>query len=89
MNWFDKAGCKSLRTSIFFENFENADNASRAKIVAICAACPVRKECQEYAESRKDTYGLWAGFYYKNGTKKDALRLKRASVKQDFVPEYN
>jgi hypothetical protein len=80
MEWFSDAGCKSVRTVEFFENFEHASKADRTKVLSICASCLVRKECESYADSFKDTYGVWGGYFYKDGKKKDALKIIRPSA---------
>lgn len=82
MTWFDYAACRDARTLDFFDNFEEADQEQRMEIVEMCKGCPVRVECEEYAETFPNTYGLWGGFYYKNGKKKDPLKI--AKTKSDL-----
>jgi hypothetical protein len=79
MNWLSEAGCKNKRTSAFFEDFEKADVNQRLKTLALCADCNVRSECESYADSFKNTYGIWGGYYYTNGHKNNPLKIKRPS----------
>lgn len=79
MDWLNNAACRSISTREFFENFEEKDMAGRMKTLAICASCPSRAECQEYAESFSHTYGVWAGYFYRDGIRRDALKIKRSS----------
>ena len=83
MDWHNRASCRSMATREFFDTFEELDNAGRMKVLSVCASCSVRAECQEYAESFSDTYGLWGGYYYKDGVRRDALKIRRSSS----VPE--
>jgi len=84
MSWFKYAACADSRTLDFFDNFEEADEEQRREVLALCEGCAVRNECQEYAESFPNTYGLWGGFYYKNGKKKDPLKIAK-SKKDIFI----
>lgn len=78
MEWLKQASCRSVSTREFFEAFEEKDAAGRMKTLAICASCQVRVQCQEYAESGSHTYGLWAGYFYRDGVRRDAMKIKRS-----------
>lgn len=75
MTWFDHAACKGERTDSFFDSFELSNQEQREHVLQFCENCSVKQECQEYAESFPNTYGLWGGFYYKNGKKKNPLKI--------------
>jgi hypothetical protein len=80
MQWLKQASCRAIPTDEFFEGFEEKKAAERAKILSVCASCPVRSECQDYAESSPHTYGLWAGYFYRNGVRRDAMKIKRKDL---------
>lgn len=88
MNWISNANCRSVPTSSFFDDFENADATERIKILSVCADCSVRKECQEYAESKPDTCGVWGGYFYKHGKRRDALRVSRPKFSMKTAEEF-
>jgi hypothetical protein len=87
VNWFSEASCKDKRTSDFFDNFEEADAKQRMKVLSTCANCKVRIECQNYADSFKDTYGLWGGIFYRYGKKHDGLKVKRSAGAKETATE--
>lgn len=63
-NWQDDAACSGHPLSLFFGmDGERGDikvlRERQAK--AVCALCPVRRECLDYALSRPEKYGTWAG----------------------------
>lgn len=78
MEWLKQASCRSVSTREFFEDFEEKDSAGRMKTLAICASCEVRSQCREYAESSSHTYGLWAGYFYRDGVRRDPMKIKRS-----------
>jgi hypothetical protein len=88
MNWFQEANCRSLRTSDFFDNFEEADVTGRVKILSVCAQCTVRTDCEKYADSFSDTHGVWGGYFYKNGRKRDALKITRPKISARYAEEF-
>jgi len=49
---------------------------------AVCHGCPVRYECLKDAESQGGAaYGIWGGYYFRNGNKKTRLNPGRPSNK--------
>ena len=57
-DWRDSANCLGINTELFFP--DKGNNLDRS-IVRICKACEVQKECLEFALSRPDIVGFWAG----------------------------
>jgi hypothetical protein len=65
VSWTEKASCKDLDTSMFFELYEK--DADMAKTIDnICLSCPVAKECFEYGCS-SNSWGLWGGVFLVEG----------------------
>lgn len=56
-DWRDQAACIGADPALFFP----AEGETAAEARAICARCPVVKECLDYALSRPEKYGVWAG----------------------------
>lgn len=76
-NWADDAACRGEDLALFFPpTREGADaGATRErKAKEICSQCPVRTECLEYAVSRPEKYGTWAGL---NEDERASLRRSR------------
>jgi hypothetical protein len=88
LNWIENANCRSVPTSVFFEDYENAPIAERVKILSICAECSVRKECENYADSNSETYGVWGGHFYKKGKKRDALKVSQIKTSAKSAGHY-
>lgn len=77
MDWLKNAACRAMATKDFFENFEAKDAGGRMKALSVCASCKSRVDCQQYAESFSDTYGLWGGYFYRDGIRRDAMKIRR------------
>jgi WhiB family redox-sensing transcriptional regulator len=54
---------------------ERDKREARAKLV--CAECPVRMECGDYALSRPEKYGLWAGL-----SEEERARVRRRNQRK-------
>jgi hypothetical protein len=80
-NWMTEAACKGMEPTQFFEGFESASMSSRMNTLMVCANCPVRVECEMYADSRRDSEGIWGGWYYRDGQKKNAIKMRRMIVR--------
>lgn len=63
------AKCKinAVPTSMFFEEFESLSIKNKRKIIAMCESCGVKSKCLSDATSKKDTYGVWGGVFFKKG----------------------
>jgi WhiB family transcriptional regulator, redox-sensing transcriptional regulator len=60
MEWQLSGACREMDSWIFFpEGRTNEGDVRWAK--RICRDCPVRAECQEWALSRHEEYGVWGG----------------------------
>lgn len=62
--------------AMFFEGFEEADFKTKINTIKICAACEVKAECKEYAESHKDSDGIYGGVFFRDGKPKDPFKIK-------------
>jgi WhiB family redox-sensing transcriptional regulator len=56
--WIEEAACKG-QTELFYPR--QGDNSSFAKAAQICSTCPVLIECDEYAMTNYERFGIWAG----------------------------
>jgi WhiB family redox-sensing transcriptional regulator len=56
--WIQEAACKG-QTELFYPR--QGDNSSFAKAAQICSTCPVLIECDEYAMTNYERFGIWAG----------------------------
>jgi hypothetical protein len=63
------AKCKinAVPTAMFFEEFEKLSFKNKRKIISICESCGVKDKCLSDAMSKKDTYGVWGGVFFKKG----------------------
>ncbi len=61
----DLAACRDQSPQIFYGYEEEKNwNVRQRQIViakAICAECVIRKECLDYAQSKRDKFGIWGG----------------------------
>jgi len=87
--WRSEARCRDGSASLvelFFS--EQLDDIARAK--AFCRACPVRQECLEAAQTRREPWGVWGGELLANGK---VLAQKRRRGRPPKVrppePEYD
>jgi WhiB family redox-sensing transcriptional regulator len=56
--WTELAACKG-QTELFYPR--QGDNSSFAKAAQICSTCPVLNQCDEYAMTNYERFGIWAG----------------------------
>jgi WhiB family redox-sensing transcriptional regulator len=56
--WMVEAVCAQTDPDAFFPERDRSDPRP-AK--AVCRVCPVRVECLEYAQQRRDRFGIWGG----------------------------
>ena len=87
--WRQDARCRDESASLvalFFS--EQLDDIARAK--AFCRVCPVRQECLEAAQARREPWGVWGGELLANGK---VLAQKRRRGRPPKVrppePEYD
>ncbi len=75
-HWQLEAACVDTDPEYFFDDAELSYRDDEiAKIVdKLCASCKVRKECFNYGVQTK-SYGVWGGFYLKNGRRQDRQSL--------------
>lgn len=59
LEWQDKAACIGMEDWIFFPSPGDATVVRWAK--KVCRGCPVMQECQDWALSRGEEYGIWGG----------------------------
>ena len=52
--WLERAECRGLPTSLFFEE-------PTAEAIAVCRRCAVIAECDAVARATKTSYGVWGG----------------------------
>lgn len=76
MQWLSNAACRGKNIYEFFEGFESASNSKKQKMIEMCASCQVKEQCFDYALSRKDTEGFWAGYYWRHGQRRNPYRLR-------------
>ena len=71
--WREKAACKGMDLSTFFNETERQSAASRkknAQTKEICNGCAVQTNCLFYAIENKIDYGIWGGL---TSTERNAL----------------
>lgn len=56
-DWVRYAACRGADTAIFYPGRGESPEAA----IAYCNRCPVRELCLDYADSFKDTFGVWGG----------------------------
>ncbi len=60
-DWWERAACRGLDTSLFFP----ARGESTAEAKAVCASCPVSDDCLWFAlgdsDRRPQRFGVWGG----------------------------
>jgi WhiB family redox-sensing transcriptional regulator len=73
-SWSDLSACRGMDPEIFFPA-KGKDIVIRKKLpLAICRICPVNAECRDYAVSRYEKVGIWAGT-----TEHERRKLKRTA----------
>ncbi|MFI6496848.1 WhiB family transcriptional regulator [Nonomuraea typhae] len=81
-SWQHRAVCKGEDLVLFFgpdgERQPERDVRER-KAKAICGGCPVRRECLDYALSRNEKYGFWAGLNEDERASERRRRMKAAN----------
>lgn len=55
--WREHAACRGAPHHIFFTEQGQTPAAAQQ----VCASCPVRQECEDFALSRREDHGVWAG----------------------------
>jgi WhiB family transcriptional regulator, redox-sensing transcriptional regulator len=55
--WQQRAGCRNVRTEIFFP----VRGACPDEAKLVCSACPVRRECLAFALADQTLQGIWGG----------------------------
>ena len=55
--WRDEANCLGMDPDLFFPE----RGASTREAKEVCRGCTVRSDCLEYALSRGEKFGVWAG----------------------------
>ncbi|KOV86101.1 MULTISPECIES: WhiB family transcriptional regulator [unclassified Streptomyces] len=56
-HWRDDAACRNEDPDMFFT--DNTNTVQRARTV--CLSCPVRVQCQDFALSNGEWWGVWGG----------------------------
>ena len=64
---FAKCKINAVPTAMFFEEFEKLSLKNKKKVLGICQTCEVKDKCLNDATSKKDTYGVWGGVFFKRG----------------------
>lgn len=60
--WVRDAACSPETAELFFPITDTGPAAAdTARARAICARCPVRRQCQEDAETTGQRWGIWGG----------------------------
>lgn len=79
MTWRDRANC--IDKSFFGENEKPAEiffppmGSGKAsawrpdRALEICSSCPVRQECLADAKKLPKIFGVWGGYYFKEGSR--------------------
>ncbi|MER7361860.1 WhiB family transcriptional regulator [Nonomuraea wenchangensis] len=82
-NWMRRAACAGESLELFFgfpgESTPEKDRRER-KAKAICSGCTVRPACADYALSRPERYGLWAGLNEDERASERRRRMRRANM---------
>ncbi|MEU9062999.1 WhiB family transcriptional regulator [Streptomyces sp. NPDC048430] len=62
--WQVEAACRGMKSSVFFSPPRERGSARKRRedgARAVCIACPVRLDCQNFAETYRQQYGVWGG----------------------------
>lgn len=82
-SWQDDAACRGEDLVLFFgpsgERQPEKDVRER-KAKAICAQCPSRAACLDYALSRPEKYGTWAGLNEDERASERRRRMRRTNL---------
>ncbi|MCA1572383.1 MAG: WhiB family transcriptional regulator [Chloroflexi bacterium] len=76
MNWRRLAACRDHDTRLWYPDTFHANSPRLNKARAICATCPAKNACYREAVTRKETWGMWGGVWFHEGT--SAQRRRRA-----------
>lgn len=76
-DWKKNASCRNSLVDKFY--LENEDAGNLKYIRALCAACPVRLECYDYAQMKRDKWGIWGGVT-------PSFRQKQRTIKNRVAP---
>lgn len=72
-DWFASALCSDLDPEVFFPHPSETDLVAEAQ--AICALCPAAIECEAYAFSTRQRFGVWGGVLF------DEVKLPHRSMR--------
>lgn len=64
--WKIQAKCRDLDPftidTMFFPSGTKNDPL-KEKRERMCSSCPVQRQCEEYGNASRDTYGAWGGYF--------------------------
>lgn len=61
-DWRDRAACRDADPELFFPvSTDGPSLAQVAEAQAVCALCTVTRHCLEFALSKSEQWGVWAG----------------------------
>lgn len=74
-SWKKLAKCLHHPNKAVFYPAEVGSKKEAHEAKLVCAVCPVVKECLDYANRRKERFGIWGGL-----TTKERVKLRRKPI---------